>query len=148
MQQQQQQRRPPARVRFVPPLASLSAAAAAGSLAWQQQQAATPPAAAAQQHGSGKSHAKLAVNFSGTWVKVSEAAAIAGALARIAQPTARLLHASHAVQDKAASDSMAAAMRLMGLGAVMRQAVKLIKGMTITQDDASFATAIFSVISW
>ncbi|KAF6266122.1 hypothetical protein COO60DRAFT_644181 [Scenedesmus sp. NREL 46B-D3] len=62
---------------------------------------------------------KLAANFSGTWLK-----------------------------DREASDSMADAITLMGLSGLMRQAIKLIKGITVTQDDASFSMAVFSVLSW
>eukprot|EP00878_Enallax_costatus_P043997 GHUV01052133.1.p1 GENE.GHUV01052133.1~~GHUV01052133.1.p1 ORF type:complete len:130 (+),score=22.91 GHUV01052133.1:443-832(+) len=40
------------------------------------------------------------------------------------------------------------AITLMGLSGLMRQAIKLIKGVRITQDDVSFTMAVFSVISW
>uniref|UniRef100_A0A383VSN2 Uncharacterized protein n=1 Tax=Tetradesmus obliquus TaxID=3088 RepID=A0A383VSN2_TETOB len=62
---------------------------------------------------------KLAANFSGTWIK-----------------------------DKEASDSMSDAITLMGLSGLMRQAIKLVKGITLSQDDASFSMAVFSVLSW
>jgi hypothetical protein len=52
------------------------------------------------------------------------------------------------MQDKEASDSMSDAITLMGLSGLMRQAIKLIKGITLTQDDASFSMAVFSVLSW
>eukprot|EP00879_Flechtneria_rotunda_P003425 GHRR01003653.1.p1 GENE.GHRR01003653.1~~GHRR01003653.1.p1 ORF type:complete len:203 (+),score=55.18 GHRR01003653.1:301-909(+) len=62
---------------------------------------------------------QLKVNFAGTWIK-----------------------------DKAASDSMSEAIGLMGLGGLMRQAIKLIKGVKITQDNINFTMAVFSVFSW
>jgi hypothetical protein len=52
------------------------------------------------------------------------------------------------LQDKDASDSMSDAITLMGLSGLMRQAIKLIKGITLTQDDTSFSMAVFSVLSW
>jgi hypothetical protein len=52
------------------------------------------------------------------------------------------------LQDKEASDSMSEAITLMGLSGLMRQAIKLIKGITLTQDDTSFSMAVFSVLSW
>lgn len=52
------------------------------------------------------------------------------------------------LQDKAASDSMSEAITLMGLSGLMRQAIKLIKGIKITHDDTSFSMAVFSVFTW
>jgi hypothetical protein len=43
---------------------------------------------------------------------------------------------------------MSDAITLMGLSGLMRQAIKLIKGITLTQDDTSFSMAVFSVLSW
>ncbi|KAF8055740.1 purine nucleoside phosphorylase [Scenedesmus sp. PABB004] len=43
---------------------------------------------------------------------------------------------------------MSAAVALMGLGGLLRQAIKLIRGVQITQDEASFSMAVFSVLSW
>jgi hypothetical protein len=43
---------------------------------------------------------------------------------------------------------MSDAITLMGLSGLMRQAIKLIKGITLTQDDVSFSMAVFSVLSW
>eukprot|EP00195_Chlamydomonas_chlamydogama_P007127 CAMPEP_0202896284 /NCGR_PEP_ID=MMETSP1392-20130828/5314_1 /ASSEMBLY_ACC=CAM_ASM_000868 /TAXON_ID=225041 /ORGANISM="Chlamydomonas chlamydogama, Strain SAG 11-48b" /LENGTH=254 /DNA_ID=CAMNT_0049581579 /DNA_START=109 /DNA_END=874 /DNA_ORIENTATION=- len=58
-------------------------------------------------------------NFSGTWIK-----------------------------DKHASDSMDKAMTLMHLSGVVRQAVKLVKGVNIKQDDTTFTMEVFSYIGW
>jgi hypothetical protein len=52
------------------------------------------------------------------------------------------------VQDAAASESMDAAMRLIHLNAVMRQAVKLIRGVQLSIEEDRFKFAVFSAISW
>lgn len=54
----------------------------------------------------------------------------------------------HCMQDKPASDSMSAALDLMHMGGLTRQAVKLVKGLEIKQDEANFTMAVFSVIGW
>lgn len=53
-----------------------------------------------------------------------------------------------ALQDAAASTSMDAAMRLIHLNALMRQAVKLIKGVQLSIDEDRFKFGVFSAISW
>jgi hypothetical protein len=40
------------------------------------------------------------------------------------------------------------ALALMGLGGVMRQAIRLIKGVQISQDQQAFEMAVFSVFAW
>jgi hypothetical protein len=62
---------------------------------------------------------QLKANFSGVWVK-----------------------------DRAASDDMGEALALMRVGGLLRQAIKLIRGVEIRQDGASFSMAVFSVLSW
>lgn len=52
------------------------------------------------------------------------------------------------LQDKEASECMNDAIALMGLSALMRQAMKLIRGVQIQQDDSTFTFAVFSLISW
>jgi len=61
----------------------------------------------------------LTVNFSGTWLK-----------------------------DKDASDPMDEAISLAGLSGLMKQAIKLIKGIEVKQEDEKFQFGLFSVISW
>ncbi len=39
-------------------------------------------------------------------------------------------------------------MSLMHLGGIIRQAVKLVRGVHIDQDDTTFALTVFSIISW
>ena len=39
-------------------------------------------------------------------------------------------------------------MSLMHLGGIIRQAVKLVRGVHIDQDEATFALTVFSIISW
>jgi hypothetical protein len=51
-------------------------------------------------------------------------------------------------QDKQASDSMDYAIKLMGLSGLMRQAIKLLKGIKLTQEGNTFTMAVFSVFSW
>jgi hypothetical protein len=51
-------------------------------------------------------------------------------------------------QDAAASESMDAAMHLIHLNALMRQAVKLIKGVQLSIEEDRFKFAVFSAISW
>jgi hypothetical protein len=55
---------------------------------------------------------------------------------------------SVASQDAAASTSMDAAVRLIHLNALMRQAVKLIKGVQLSIDEDRFKFGVFSAISW
>lgn len=52
------------------------------------------------------------------------------------------------IKDKEKSESMGEAIKLMALGGLVRQAVKLIRGVKITQDSSQFTMAVFSVISW
>ena len=52
------------------------------------------------------------------------------------------------LQDKQASDSMDFAIKLMGLSGLMRQAIKLIKGIKLTQEGNTFTMGVFSVFSW
>lgn len=40
------------------------------------------------------------------------------------------------------------AIALMALGGVMRQAIRLIRGVQIKQDQQQFEMAVFSVLSW
>jgi len=54
----------------------------------------------------------------------------------------------HCLQDKAKSDSMSEAIALMGIGGLLRSAMKLIRGVKIQQDQQSFTLAVFSVLSW
>ena len=68
---------------------------------------------------SGGPPPKLAVNFSGRWQK-----------------------------DRARSSSMSAAMDVMRLGGVMRQAVKLVRGCDIAQTGETFTMDVTSVIGW
>jgi hypothetical protein len=51
-------------------------------------------------------------------------------------------------QDKAASDSMEAAMDLMCLNGVVRKAINLVKGLEISFTDETFHMAITSIIPW
>jgi hypothetical protein len=78
--------------------------------------------------------------------------AASGICAVVAQQNKQCPEASMSLcvclQDKDASDSMSDAITLMGLSGLMRQAIKLIKGITLTQDDTSFSMAVFSVLSW
>lgn len=52
------------------------------------------------------------------------------------------------IKDRSRSDSMDEAIKLMRLNAVMRQAVRLVKGMRIKQDASIFEMAVFSYIGW
>lgn len=52
------------------------------------------------------------------------------------------------LKDKERSQSMEAAMSLMHLGGIIRQAVKLVRGVHIDQDETTFALTVFSIISW
>eukprot|EP00882_Tetradesmus_deserticola_P030185 GHRQ01033871.1.p1 GENE.GHRQ01033871.1~~GHRQ01033871.1.p1 ORF type:complete len:174 (-),score=58.44 GHRQ01033871.1:29-550(-) len=52
------------------------------------------------------------------------------------------------LQDPQASDCMSDVMTVMGLSGLMGQAIKLVKGVTLTQDDVAFNVAVFSVLSW
>ncbi len=40
------------------------------------------------------------------------------------------------------------AIKLMGLGGLIRTAIKLIRGVQIKQDEENFTMAVFSVFSW
>lgn len=40
------------------------------------------------------------------------------------------------------------ALSLMSLGGIMRQAIKLVKGIKIAQDEETFTMSVFSVFSW
>jgi len=51
-------------------------------------------------------------------------------------------------QDAAASESMDAAMRLIHLNPLMRQAVKLIRGVQLGIEEERLRFAVFSAISW
>jgi hypothetical protein len=52
------------------------------------------------------------------------------------------------VQDKDASDPMDEAISLAGLSGLMKQAIKLIKGIEVKHEGDSFSFGLFSVISW
>jgi hypothetical protein len=52
------------------------------------------------------------------------------------------------LQDAEASDAMDAASQLMGLSMIMRQAVKLIKGVEVTHSDTHFTFGLFSLVTW
>jgi hypothetical protein len=52
------------------------------------------------------------------------------------------------VQDKAASDSLAGASSLMSLGLLMRNALDLLRGMTISIEGGVLTVAVFSLIEW
>jgi hypothetical protein len=66
------------------------------------------------------------------------------------QPPTKILADFHGtwIKDAAASESMDAAMRLIHLNALMRQAVKLIKGVQLSIEEDRFKFAVFSAISW
>ena len=51
-------------------------------------------------------------------------------------------------KDLAASDSLDDALRLMQLGGIMRQAVKLVRGVSIEQSSEEFVFRVFSVLTW
>ncbi|KAI8469874.1 MAG: hypothetical protein J3K34DRAFT_269105 [Monoraphidium minutum] len=97
---------------------------------------AAPPFAAAHQPGAhhfphlrlpwahaaaadGGVKTELAANFTGTWTK-----------------------------DKARSDPMDEAIQLMALSGLMRQAIKLIRGVQIQQDSDKFVFSVLSVFTW
>ncbi|KXZ46597.1 hypothetical protein GPECTOR_42g808 [Gonium pectorale] len=50
--------------------------------------------------------------------------------------------------DRERSDSMEGAMNLMHLNGIVRQAVKLVRGVRIDQQPEAFNFTVFSVISW
>ena len=52
------------------------------------------------------------------------------------------------LQDKQASDSMAAAIELARLNRLVRAAVTMIKGIQIAQTERGFEMAVFSVVPW
>jgi hypothetical protein len=52
------------------------------------------------------------------------------------------------LQDAEASDAMDAASQLMGLSMIMRQAVKLIKGVEVTHSDTHLTFGLFSLVTW
>jgi hypothetical protein len=66
------------------------------------------------------------------------------------EPPTKILADFHGtwIKDAAASESMDAAMRLIHLNALMRQAVKLIKGVQLSIEEDRFKFAVFSAISW
>jgi hypothetical protein len=66
------------------------------------------------------------------------------------EPPTKILSDFHGtwIKDAAASESMDAAMRLVRLNAVMRQAVKLIRGVQLSIEEDRFKFAVFSAISW
>lgn len=52
------------------------------------------------------------------------------------------------LQDKQASDNMDHMLRLMGLKGVVRQAVRLLRGVHIQHTDESVQLQVFSVLGW
>jgi hypothetical protein len=58
------------------------------------------------------------------------------------------LRADCCLQEHALSDSMDPALNLMRMNGIMRQAVKLIKGIKINLDQDHFELVVFSIIRW
>eukprot|EP00200_Dunaliella_tertiolecta_P005469 CAMPEP_0202340272 /NCGR_PEP_ID=MMETSP1126-20121109/1779_1 /ASSEMBLY_ACC=CAM_ASM_000457 /TAXON_ID=3047 /ORGANISM="Dunaliella tertiolecta, Strain CCMP1320" /LENGTH=199 /DNA_ID=CAMNT_0048930947 /DNA_START=178 /DNA_END=777 /DNA_ORIENTATION=+ len=52
------------------------------------------------------------------------------------------------VKDKDLSDSMGEAMDIMELGGLVRQAVKLIRGLRIEADEDTFTLQVLSILTW
>ncbi|KAG2484641.1 hypothetical protein HYH03_016594 [Edaphochlamys debaryana] len=75
--------------------------------------------AGASGRGAGRGGSGALVNLSGTWIK-----------------------------DKERSESMRQAMDIMHLSGIVRQAVKLVRGVRIDQTPEEFNFAVFSFISW
>jgi hypothetical protein len=95
----------------------------------------------------GKQHAEASS------VEAAEAQSVDGDATMVIadlDPPTKVLAAFHGtwIKDAAASTSMDAAMRLIHLNALMRQAVKLIKGVQLSIDEDRFKFGVFSAISW
>mmetsp|Transcript_13958 Transcript_13958/g.24471 ORF Transcript_13958/g.24471 Transcript_13958/m.24471 type:complete len:262 (+) Transcript_13958:99-884(+) len=65
-----------------------------------------------------------------------------------ATPSAKPTLNGRWVKDKSLSDNMSPVMDVMKLGGVVRQAVKLVRGLSINQDSTTWEMSVVSVLSW